>query len=78
MINTMTTTTNTMTIATIHNSFTGYYRRIRTDGMPTVSTIRDHLSKAKAIGCRSTTTILIAGTPYELANFGNGDQLVAM
>ena len=71
----MTATTKTETI--ISNSFTGYSKTIRTNGKPAVSTIKRHLTAAKANGCQSTTIIEIDGVRHDLIDLGGGEQLTA-
>jgi len=70
----MKTTTEYTTI--ISNSFTGYTATIRTTKTPSISTIRKHLRKSKASDCRSITTIYCNGIGLDIANFGNGAELV--
>jgi hypothetical protein len=62
---------------TITNEFTRYSATIRTKSLPSVSTIKRHLRKSKAIDCKSITTIEVDGQLCELIDLGNGLSIVA-
>ena len=57
---------------TITNPFTGYTANIITAEKPAISTIKKHLSKSKAMGCKSITYIYIDGVGFD---FYHGDLL---
>jgi hypothetical protein len=65
--------TNTTTIS---NSFTGHSATIRHTGdLPAVSTVKKHIRKSKASGCRSETKITSDGQRVVMRNIGKGDEL---
>lgn len=70
-------TTTTMSITIICNSFTGYSATIKSaNDYPALGTVRKHLRKAKASDCCSVTTIFCDGEGMDIADFGNGPELV--
>lgn len=64
------------TTTIINNSFTGYSATIRTNGTPSISTIRKHIRRSKSSDCNSVTTIYCEGEGIEIANIGSGPELV--
>jgi len=65
-----------MQTTTITNKFTGYNKTVRTEGLPSVSTLKKHLRASKARACKSVTRILThvdetgAGDEVEVTKFG--------
>jgi len=63
------------TITIVRTSFTGYFARIATKGKPAISTIRKHLSNAKARDCQSVTIIEVDEIRHDLVDLGAGSIL---
>lgn len=60
----------------IKNTFTRYEKTIKTRGLPSLATIKNHLRASRARDCKSHTSITIDGTDYDVCDTGHGEQLV--
>lgn len=58
------------TTTRVTNQFTGYEATIKTNGFPSVSTLKKHQRNSKALNCHSVTRILT-----NVQEDGSGDEI---
>lgn len=66
-------TAKNMKYTTVRNAFTGYRAVIKSEGVPTVATIKRHIGKSKARDCKSVTKIR-----YDTTSDGEGGRELSL